>query len=223
MKKILLFPLFLLLASCTQTGTMSMDNERAKNGTEQVEAFVTSEVEQDYGKAFENASNLQLFLFEDLSTVTFEGEGNEFASYSIKTNWLSESYVRYEQDNGGVILAKYYRVLADGIYLIAQEADETTQKTIEQLEQLPNLSTILISPVQVGTTFDGWTIVAVDAQYKTPYQAFEQVVVLEKQTDSITERHYYVSCIGAIAYEFETTDENGEVSIISSKLASITY
>lgn len=214
MKKLLLLPFFLLLASCTQS---------AENPITQEEAFSSTEVEQQYGKAFENASKLQLFLYEDLSKVTFEGEGNEYASYTIKTNWLSENYVRYEQDNGGVVLAKYYSILADGIYLIAQEADETTQKTVAQLEQSPILSTVLILPVQVGTTFDGWTIVAMDEQYKTPYQAFDQVVVLEKQTDSITERHYYVSGIGAIAFEFETTDDNGETFVISSKLKSITF
>lgn len=214
MKKLLLLPFFLLLASCTQS---------AENPITQEEAFSSTEVEQQYGKAFENASKLQLFLYEDLSKVTFEGEGNEYASYTIHTTWLNDQYVRYEQDNGGIVLAKYYRVNADGIYLIDQIPDELKPKTVGELENLPVLSTELMAPITVGTSFDGWTITATEESYSTPYDTFEKVVVLEKQTNTIVERQYYVAGVGAIAYEFETTDANGEVSIITSKLASITY
>ena len=80
-----------------------------------------------------------------------------------------------------------------------------------------------MAPITVGTSFDGWTITATAESYSTPYDTFEKVVVLEKQTNTIVERQYYVAGVGAIAYEFETTDANGEVSIITSKLASITY
>lgn len=222
-KKLLLFPLFLLLASCMQTESLSENNKPAESPINQQEAFTSTEVEQDYGKAFENAAELQLFLYEDSSTVSFEGEGNEYASYTIKTDWLSDHYVRYEQDNGGVVLAKYYRIDSDGIYLVDQVADEAMVKTVTELENLPVLSTELMAPITIGTTFDGWTITATEASYTTPYDAFNKVIVLEKQTDTILERQYYVAGVGPVAYEFEMTDENGEVSMITSKLALITY
>lgn len=222
-KKLLLFPFFLLLASCTQPDIISIDNQPDESTITEEEAFSSTEVEHDYGKAFENASKLQLFLYEDLSTVTFEGEGNEYASYTIQTTWLSDHYVRYEQDNGGVVVAKYYRVDHDGVYLVDQVTEEVAVKTVADLEQLPVLSTMLITPIAVGTSFDGWTITATLERYKTPYDSFDKVIVLEKQTDTIVERQYYVAGVGAIAYEFETTDANGEVSSITSKLASITY
>lgn len=221
MKRLLIFPLALLLVSCKQADTT--DNHIIKNGTMVDEAFVTAAVEQAYNEAFENAAKMQLYLYEDLSTVTFKGEGNEFASYTVKTNWLSEKYVRYEQNNGGSIVAKYYRVLPDGIYLIDQVADETKVKTVDALEELPVLSTLLVSPITLGSSFEGWTITATKAKYTTPYDTFDKVLVLEKKIDTMIERQYYVSGVGAIAYEFETIDDNGEVSIISSKLASMTY
>lgn len=223
MKKLLLFPIFLLLGSCAQSDSLSLDNKPAESAITEQEAFTSTEVEQDYGKAFENAAKLQLFLYEDLSTVTFEGEGNEYASYTIKSDWLNDHYVRYEQDNGGVVLAKYYRVDEDGIYLVDQVADEAMVKTVAELENSSVLSTEFMVPVTVGTTFNGWTITATEASYTTPYDAFNKVIVLEKQTDTILERQYYVAGVGAVAYEFEMTDENGEVSMITSKLASITY
>ena len=223
MKKLLLLPLFLLLASCAQSDAISKDNKPAESEIIKEGAFPSTKVEQDYGKAFVNATKLQLFLYEDLSKVTFEGEGNEYASYTIQTTWLNDQYIRYEQDNGGVVLAKYYRVNADGIYLVGQVADEAVAKTVAELENSPVLSTELMAPITVGTSFDGWTITATEESYSTPYDTFEKVVVLEKQTNTIVERQYYVAGVGAIAYEFETTDANGEVSIITSKLASITY
>ena len=212
-----------MLASCTQSESLSVDNKPAESPITEQDAFTSKEVEQEYGKAFENAAQLQLFLYEDASTVTFEGVGNEYASYTIKSDWLSDHYVRYEQDNGGVVLAKYYRIDADGIYLVDQVPDEANVKTVAELEKSPVLSTEFMAPITVGTTFDGWTITATDARYTTPYDAFDKVVVLEKQTDTIVERQYYVAGVGAVAYEFETTDEYGELSMISSKLSLITY
>lgn len=221
MKKRLL-PLVILLTGCATSESVSMTNDQAETGNEE-EVFTDSNVEQDYGIAFDNASEMQLFLYEDMSTVTFKGDGNEFASYSIKTTWLNDNYVRYKQDNGGVVLAKYYRVLNEGIFLIEQIADEAKPKTVSELEQLPVISTVLLTPIAVGTTFDGWTIEAVREHYTTPYETFDKVIVLTKKVDHIIEHQYFVAGIGAIAYEYEITEENGERSIISSKLASISY
>lgn len=82
---------------------------------------------------------------------------------------------------------------------------------------------MLLSPIAVGTTFKGWTIEAVREHYTTPYETFDKVIVLTKKVDNIVEYQYFVAGIGAIAYEFEITEENRETSIITSKLASISF
>lgn len=92
--------LVLLLTGCTESSKLSIDNESSENNTSSNEAFTSSEVAAEYRNAFENANEMQLFMYEDLSTLSFEGTGNEYASYVVKTNWLSNDFVRQIVDNG---------------------------------------------------------------------------------------------------------------------------
>lgn len=43
------------------------------------------------------------------------------------------------------------------------------------------------------------------------------------KSDSMEERHYFVAGLGVIAYEIEITEENGEKTVIASRLQSISY
>ena len=204
-------------------GCSNSNNDLTESSSISEEAFISTEVKEEYSKAYNNATAMQLFLYEDGSTVIFEGQGNEFASYRIKTNWLSNDYVRLEQDNGGVLLTKYYRVSKEGIFFIEQIADEQQPLTVDQLSHLPTISAMLLPPLELGATFENWTIEALHETYVTPYKTFDDVLVLVKRTDNIVERQYFVAGVGQIASEFEAMDEEGITSIISSKLKSVTF
>ena len=124
-------------------------------------------------------------------------------------------------NNGGVELLKYYRVNENGIYLIEQLESDGQSLSIDFLETLEPISTYIASPLKVGTTFEGWTIEQTDAYYTTPYGSFDEVIVIAKQEENTKQSHYFVSGIGQIASEFEMTDEQGHVEVISSRLKSI--
>ncbi len=47
----------------------------------------------------------------DGSTAYFLGEGNEYATYTVHTKWLSDQYVALVEDNGGAALLKVFRVM----------------------------------------------------------------------------------------------------------------
>jgi hypothetical protein len=215
----LLIPLFLL--GCSNTSSLTETPPTTNNGSSVEEGYTTPEIAAEYGNAIENATKMQSFLYEDQSIITFEGEGNEYASYRVETHWLTDEYVEMVVINGGVDLLKYYRVKEEGIYLIEQLEDEGQSLTIEHLETLKPMTTYLASPLNVGTSFEGWTIEQTEAHYTTPYDSFNQVIVITKQEDNSKQRNYFVSGIGQIAAEFEITDEQGNIEVISSKIKSI--
>lgn len=120
-------------------------------------------------------------------------------------------------------MSRYYRIADDGITLINQVENEMTPLTAQQLMNLPVISTLLATPLEVGKTFDGWTIVNTNAHYETPYKTFDPVIVVMKKEDTQTTRAFFVSGIGLVASEIEFLNEDGTTDIISSKLESIEY
>ena len=216
----LLIPLFLF--GCSDSSSHTEPNHSIDSGSSNEETVSPfPKVNEDLGNAVENAKLMRLFLYGDRSVSTFEGEGNEFASYFVETNWLSDHYVEMLVNNGGVELLKYYRVNENGIYLIEQLENDGQSLSIEYLETLEPISTYFAPPLEVGTTFEGWMIRQTDAHYTTPYASFDQVIVITKSDENTEQRNYFVTGIGQIASEFESTDEHGNVEIISSKLKSI--
>lgn len=216
MKKMYFVFIPLLLLGCSNLGSSTNDNDPDLQPTPE-EKPVANEVDE----AIENATEMQKFIYEDQSTVTFIGEGNEYASYTVDTTWLSTDYVRMIVNNGGVELSKYYRINEDGIFLIKQKEYEETVPTVEQLESLPIISTLLTSELEVGATFEGWTIQELDASYVTPYETFNEVIIISKEEEETTLRNYFVAGIGQIASEFEIKLEDGKTEMVTSKLSSI--
>lgn len=214
MKKASFIILVLFLTGCTQTDYLSTNTEQENMNTD---------VASEYSHAFEEATVMQLFMHEDQSILTFEGSGNEYASFQVKTNWLSNHLVRQVVDNGGMIMSRYYRIGEHGITLIKEVPDEQTPLTAEQLKGLPSISTLLGSPLEVGQKFDNWTIEKMNMPYVTPYKAFEHVMVTVKKEENQTMRNFFVAGIGLVATEFEFLNEDGTTELISSKLASIEF
>ncbi|ATP40228.1 hypothetical protein CSE16_09335 [Solibacillus sp. R5-41] len=223
MRKRYYFLLVLLLTGCTQTENLSTNNEHAKMNTGTDTAFTSMDVASEYSSSFEDAIQMQLFMYEDLSIVKFEGYGNEYASYQVKTNWLSKNLVRQVVDNGGSIMTRYYRIGEHGITLIKEVESENTPLTAEQLKGLPSISTLIGTPLEVGQKFDNWTIEKMNMPYETPYKAFEHVIVTMKKEDNQTTRNFFVAGIGLVATEFEILNEDGTTDIISSKLSAIEF
>lgn len=214
MKKASSIILVLFLTGCTQTDYVSTNTEQENLNTD---------VASEYSHAFEEATAMQLFMHEDQSTLTFEGSGNEYASFQVKTNWLSNHLVRQVVDNGGMIMSRYYRIGEHGITLIKEVPDEQAPLTAEQLKGLPSISTLIGSPLEVGQKFDNWTIEKMNMPYETPYKVFEHVMVTMKKEGNQTMRNFFVAGVGLVATEFEILNEDGTTEVISSKLASIEF
>ncbi|MCT6925355.1 hypothetical protein [Metasolibacillus sp.] len=197
MRYFFLFCTMLFLASCS-------------NETQPIESPPTEK----------QTNELQLFFKEDGSTAFFEGEGNEFASYTEQTFWLSSDYVHVRIDNGGATINKVYRITGTAIELIFQEVEDVAQFDEAALDTYQVISTLLKAPIDIGQSEDNWTITDTSAPIDTPYRTFDDAIVIVKEVENITETNYYVRGYGLVKSVTEMVDGD-EAFVVSSTLKEL--
>lgn len=170
----------------------------------------------------ESKWDLRHFFLEDGQVATFIGEGNEYASLKMTTQWLNDRFVNVYTDNGGTVMLRTYRIDDDRIVLVQEkpEAYEMETPTEEELLQMPVISTYLQFPLEKGVTFEDWTVIEVGATLETPLQTFNDVYVLEQKSGDWTNRNYYVERYGLIRTEHISIIGEEEY-VVTSTIASI--
>ncbi|WP_033542886.1 hypothetical protein [Planococcus sp. CAU13] len=162
------------------------------------------------------------FFMDDGTTAQYEGDGNEFATLAIRTEHLMEDYVALYEDNGGTVMLKVYRLSDDRVDLVKEEPEffDEYNPTLEELEALETISTYLEFPLEEGNTLDDRTVVQTGATVKTPYETFEDAIVLESRAENSTNRWHFIEGYGEVKREF-ISEEDGEEFTVTSSLESI--
>lgn len=229
MRSILLIISLIILTGCNNVSDTEVEQEKKipSNGE------ITNEEVKEPGEKKETpveekenksaAYDLTKYFKPDKSTANFLGEGNEFATYTEKTTWLSEQFVGTIVDNGGVTIMNVYKIGEDRIEKIMFEPIDEGAKypEIEKLEAMEPLETILATPFKVGTTFGKWTIVETGTTLETPYKTFDDVFVIEEVGEDYVNRKYFVENYGDIKSEFIMETDQEEPFIVTSTLESI--
>ncbi|SOC37404.1 hypothetical protein [Ureibacillus acetophenoni] len=231
MKHFLFITFILLLTACT-----NVQNHSSEQSDPQV---ITSSETKNEDKTNEpNVANEQEAVDEDIdytkffmpneSTAYFLGEGNEFATFTIHTKWLSERYVALVENNGGAVTLKIYRVMdeynkIDKVYdqVIEELPNNVEYPSISELDSLPMLETYLTGPIEVGTVINGWEIVQVDVTLDTPYQTFDHVFVLEETSEDFINRKYFALGYGEVKRESIMKIDGEEDFVVTSVLEKI--
>lgn len=159
------------------------------------------------------------FFMADGSTAQFEGVGIEFATFTIKTDYLEGDYVALHEDNGGTVVLKVYRLADDRVELVKEEPEfyDEYNPSIEELEELEAISTYLEFPLEEGDTLDDRTVVETGATIETPYETFGDAIVLESgSSENTINRWYFVEGYGEVKREYIAQEEGEEFSVTSS-------
>lgn len=221
MKVFSMFYLLILLSGCSELGVnipskTSADTSRDGEPPSQENLL-------ELGQAEQEAIDLSTFFMQDGAVANYLGEGNEFASYQARTQCHYENTVFNFEDIGGTVVLRTYRITKDSIDLIQEKGEyyENYLPSGDELDKLPVRSTFLGLPLQVGATFDEWTILGIDQSVEIPLQNFEQAIILEKQEQSgAVNRKYIVRNFGEVKREYVISDVDTEF-IVTSTLASI--
>ncbi|MFC4354684.1 hypothetical protein ACFO0S_06255 [Chryseomicrobium palamuruense] len=172
----------------------------------------------------ETVVDLHDYFLPNQSSAQFEGMGNEYATFTLKTQHLYEDYVGTYEDNGGTVMQRIYRIEDERIVMILEEAEayDADFPPLSELEALPEIETYLSLPIEEGTEFNGWTITAIDQTIDTPLQTFDHVFVLSQEgaDQSVVER-YFAEGFGEIKRVFRMPGGEGEEYEVTSTIASL--
>ncbi len=165
------------------------------------------------------------YFLEDGSTARFEGYGNEFAEFTLKTDYMEANHVATYEENGGTVVLRVYRLLDDRIELVKQEGEFYDEYTasFEELEALEVISTYLEFPIEEGQQIGDATVVETGTSLETPYQNFDDVFMLEsfEGEDGAVNRNYFVKGYGEVKREFRGNVDDPDDMAVTSTLASI--
>lgn len=217
---ILCFLLFLSACGFTTETTMNEgSNQNEKTNDEEEVINKDSENEQPDINSDDEAIDLSNYFMKDNSIAKYLGEGNEYATYSARTQWHNTHTVSIFEDNGGTILLRTYRITDDAIELINEQGEfyGDFNPTNDKLDAMPKISTFLQLPIVKDKEFDGWSIIEVGLTLETPLQEFNNVIQIQKTdaTGSIQNR-YIVENFGEIKREFIMNEEDSEFSVTST-------
>lgn len=188
----------------------------------------TNDPTKDTNNSLENAPteervSLTQFFLANETTALFSGVGNEYASYSLKTERPYNNYVLTYEDNGGTVVQRIYRISDSKISILAVNGEAYNAKTpsLEQLNAMKEKEIYLSTPLKIGTEFSGWKIISLTSSLKTVVRNFDNVIVVEqKDEQGNTNRKYFAKDFGEIKREY-ITNENGNEVIISSTITKI--
>ena len=221
LKSAIVLILISLLSACGEDSVEypSVSNETPSTEEEQPDEVVAEpEPEPEPNKV-----QLSNFFMQDGVTAVYLGEGNEYASYRARTQWHNDHTVSIFEDNGGTTLLRTYRISDESIDLIQEQGEfyDEFNPTDEELQALPKLATFLKLPVEPGESIDEWKVISINETIDTPFQVFEQVIVLEKSDDTgAIQRRYIVEKYGEIKREFIMNEEDIEF-VVTSTLESV--
>jgi len=153
----------------------------------------------------------------------YKGVGNEFAELDIEVIQPYENYVIVYENNGGASLQKIYKIGTNSIEILAEDMIDFNPlvPTLVQLEKMKPIGVYLQQPFTVGTKFDEWTIVEIDATVETPYKTFHNAIVIEMTKDDFINRKYFVQGSGEVKREAIMMTEDEEDFIVTSTLESV--
>lgn len=178
---------------------------------------------EDMQPVEQNQTSLLAYFPPDGSTAYFQGEGNEFASYTLQTTYLDSQHIAQIEDNGGVTLLKIYRISDSSIDLVYREPVDSKPSlpSATEAESYPVLETILQKPLKVGSSFQGWTIQSTTATVDTGTTVYQNVVQLSRTDDKITTTKYFAHGIGLIRSEDTMVTDQEEPFVVTSTLQKI--
>ena len=214
MKKLILtisfILIFVLLTGCTKTNTGTQTNDITSSPvpTDSATAEITEKPEPTEAVAEptpqepeESLTIADYFPQKENTKYIYEGEGNEYASYSVFTDYISKNRIQLRTNNGG---SELVRVLEnkDGQLTVLLSRGEIYYRENLLNSTDENTEILLKEPLVKGTE---WTLADnrkryisnVDVEITTPAGTFQALeVTTEGEDDKVVD--YYAAEVGLI-------------------------
>jgi len=158
------------------------------------------------------------FPITENTKYVYEGEGMEYASFTVFTEYTSENQIQQRVDNTGTVMAQVMTI-ADGKVTMTYSSGESYYRE-NCLGKTNTEEVLLAEPIEEGTQWtlpDGRTrkIGGTTVAISTPAGDYETVEVITENAES-TDTRYYAKDVGLVKAVYQADDYT-----ISSTLATI--
>lgn len=157
------------------------------------------------------------------STWTYQGQGNEYASFERQMEYVKNGYGQVREANGGTVSSSIYHVTDQAVTRVFTRGESYESKNMLDPGFSPNDNTMIIkAPLQKGNRWHSddnisREIVTLAATIDTPAGEFKNCLHIRMAgADSVT-NEYYAQGVGLIKREFVSGGET-----ISSTLEKYT-
>jgi len=139
----------------------------------------------------------------------YQGEGNEYASFSREVLFAQDDRAQIREDNGGTVSAAVFEITDDAVIRIFFQGE--TYGETNFLGQRPNENTVILkSPLEVGTKWEDPNgtreIVDVNAAVDTPAGKFEKCIKVKISVQDSTLYEYVKEGVGMVERKFISVD-----------------
>jgi hypothetical protein len=207
--------LIALLVGCTKPGTGD-----ANEGTDQQTVQeTTQETNQEDTQGSTQESIQDYFPMKKNVKYYYEGEGNEYATYTVYNDYIEENRIQQRVNNGGTVLAKVIE-LKDGELTVLLSREETYHRENLLKTEGDKAEVLLKEPIAKGTS---WklsdsrvrTITDLEVDINTLSGDYKAIEVTTEGNGSKT-LDYYAKDVGLVKSIF--IQDEIEVSSTLSKL-----
>ncbi|WP_153723633.1 hypothetical protein [Sporosarcina cascadiensis] len=217
----LFIALLLVLAGCSSKPATSLDGNSSSKD-DPIKDEQTNENQSEQESAEKTDVSLLDYFLPDGSSAHYKGEGNEYAELDITVDSPTEDYVVVHENNGGSFIQKVYKLEGDEIQILQEQPVEIKAElpNEEELQAMQPIGIYLKGPIEKGTKFEDWEITETDATVETPYQKFDEAIVMEQKDEDYINRKYLVKGFGEVKRESIMTTEKD--FIVTSTLETVT-
>jgi hypothetical protein len=217
-----LLALVLLLSGCIfDRGDNSTNNNNPNNNQEEQKGNQDSKDNENEQKdsEIETITIEEYYPIEENVRYVYEGKGNEYASYDVYIDYVTEHKVQQRNNNGGTSLVRIIEI-KDGKLINTYSRGETYYRENLLKTQNGEEEVLLMEPLKVGTTWklndsSVRTITNLSADISTPSGNYKAIEVSTEGPNGKT-LEYYVKGIGLVKTLF-----NAEGAEVSSSLSKI--
>lgn len=213
------FSVLFLLIGCGM-GDMGKDTEEAVDSPEE-EVLENKDPETEETKEISQVLTNWLPQLNDVR-YTYEGTGNEYASFTWSPQFNQENKYQVAKDNGGTTVVEIYEYREDAIVRIFSRPETYFRDNfadIGTIDQYSDNEILLKKPLALGTswTTEGadYEITAIDKEISVPAGDYTTLEVTAQYEDAIIKR-YYAEQVGLV---YEWTETSGLE--IESALAAV--
>lgn len=160
------------------------------------------------------------FAYQENTKYVYEGQGNEYASYTVFVDYLKGNRVQLRSNNGGTETVRVLENNNGELSLLVLKGEAYYREDLTQGPNLPQGEVLLKEPLTQGTS---WTLADnrkrsisnIDVEVNTPSGTYKAIEVTTEGKDSKV-LDYYAPNVGLVRSVFQS---NGmEVSSTLSKM-----